>query len=370
MSYRECPAAHPSRAPVVGRRTFTLSLYSSFDMTRSRTDISVVICTYTEARWDDLVAAVASVQRQTVAPREIIVVVDHNPLVLARARAYFMDRQNVVVIENSGERGISDARTCGFAATRGAIIACLDDDAVATPDWLERLSAGYEDPRVLVTGGKIVPSWDSGRPFWFPEEFDWVVGCTYKGMPDTQVAVRNLISCNMSLRREAFEAVGGFNSGIGRLGALPIGCEETEWCIRVGQRFRDKVLLYDPAAIVHHHVPVARARWGYFIRRCYAEGLSKALVAHAVGRGDALSAERAYATRVLPAAVARNMYRAMTRHDMAGVVRAAAIVLGLSATATGYVTGTATALASRGRKAHKAHDDRCSKADAAPPSGR
>ena len=41
-------------------------------------DISVVICAYTEDRWDDLVAAVASVQGQSESPREIVVVVDHN----------------------------------------------------------------------------------------------------------------------------------------------------------------------------------------------------------------------------------------------------------------------------------------------------
>ncbi len=50
-------------------------------------DISVVICAYTESRWRELTEAVESMHRQTLAPREIYVVVDHNPALLERARA-------------------------------------------------------------------------------------------------------------------------------------------------------------------------------------------------------------------------------------------------------------------------------------------
>ena len=79
------------------------------------------------------------------------------------------------------QRGISGARNSGIAAARGAIIAFLDDDAIAAPDWLEQLLAGYSSPNVLGVGGAIEPQWQGGRPRWFPPEFDWVVGCTYLG---------------------------------------------------------------------------------------------------------------------------------------------------------------------------------------------
>ncbi len=57
----------------------------------NETDVSVVICTYTEDRWDDLLAAVDSVRRQSKPALETIVVVDHNPTMLERVRSEIVD---------------------------------------------------------------------------------------------------------------------------------------------------------------------------------------------------------------------------------------------------------------------------------------
>ena len=50
-------------------------------------NISVVICTYTEKRWDTLVAGITSVQQQSMPPYEIIVVSDNNLALAARLQA-------------------------------------------------------------------------------------------------------------------------------------------------------------------------------------------------------------------------------------------------------------------------------------------
>jgi glucosyl-dolichyl phosphate glucuronosyltransferase len=298
-------------------------------------DVSVVICAYTEDRWDDLVAAVASVQSQTAAPMETIVVIDHNDELLARVRA---EIAGVVAIANTEPQGLSGARNSGLAAAGGAVIAFLDDDAVAAPDWLERLTAPYADPRVMGVGGPAEAAWDAGRPRSFPAEFDWVVGCTYRGLPEETSPIRNMIGANMSLRAEVFEAVGGFRVGMGRIGKRPLGCEETEMCIRIQQHWPESVMVYEPAARVRHRVPPSRARWAYFRSRCYAEGLSKALVARFAGAGDGLSSERSYATRTLPLGVLRGIADAL-RGDLAGLARATLIVAGLLVTTAGYVFG-------------------------------
>src|SRR4051812_28350918 len=70
-------------------------------------DVSVVICAYTFDRWDDLVAAVASVQSQTAPAGEVIVVIDHNDELLARVRA---EIAGVVAIPNTEPQGLSGAR--------------------------------------------------------------------------------------------------------------------------------------------------------------------------------------------------------------------------------------------------------------------
>ena len=299
-------------------------------------NISVVICAYTQARWHDLVAAVHSVRGQSVQPREIIVVVDHNPTLLERVHT---EVPYVIAIENQEAKGLSGARNSGIAAATGAVIAFLDDDGVAAPDWLEHLLRAYANPEVMGVGGTVEPLWIGGRPPWFPAEFDWVVGCTYRGLPEVTAPVRNLIGCNMSFRREVFEGVGGFRSGIGRVGIDPAGCEETELCIRVGRRWPSKALLYEPRARVQHRVPARRARWSYFRARCYAEGLSKALVAQAVGAGDGLASERTYTVRTLPRAVIRGVADSL-RGDPSALPRVGAIVAGLALTTAGYLMGT------------------------------
>ncbi|MFI7342600.1 glycosyltransferase [Streptomyces sp. NPDC050085] len=307
----------------------------------TRPTATVVICVYTEDRWGDILAAVDSVRAQSYAALETLLVVDHHAGLLERLRKEYKEAAGVRVLANAGPRGLSAGRNTGIAASRGEIIAFLDDDAVAERDWLRHFADGYADPKVMAVGGRTEPIWASGRrPAWFPAEFDWVVGCTYKGLPPGRVRVRNVLGGNASFRRTAFDVAGGFATGIGRDGdKRPLGCEETELCIRLTRARPDAVLLIDDRAVIHHRVPAGRERFAYFRTRTYAEGLSKALVARSVGADKGLESERAYTTRVLPAGVARGMRDfALARPGGAG--RAGAIVAGVAAAAGGYVLGS------------------------------
>src|SRR5205085_2959822 len=105
---------------------------------------------------------------------------------------------------------LSGSRNSGVTVCRGEIVVFLDDDAVAAPDWLERLLQGYAEPQVVAVGGSIEPVWEEGRPRWFPPEFDWVVGGTYLGLPTATAQLRNLLGCNMSFRRSVLLEAGGF----------------------------------------------------------------------------------------------------------------------------------------------------------------
>ncbi|MFI1164242.1 glycosyltransferase family 2 protein [Streptomyces sp. NPDC020801] len=324
--------------------------------------ISVVICVYTEDRWEDILAAVSSVRAQSRPALETLLVVDHNQALLERLTKEFEEFEasgpeargpgasgpgvcgEVRVLANAGPRGLSAGRNTGIAASRGEVIAFLDDDAVAERDWLLRFAEGYADPRVMAVGGRTMPIWASGRrPDWFPEEFDWVVGCTYKGLPPGRVRVRNVLGGNASFRRTAFDAAGGFATGIGRDGdKRPLGCEETELCIRLSRARPDAVLLIDDRAVIHHRVPRAREHFRYFRTRAYAEGLSKALVARSVGADKGLESERRYTTRVLPAGVARGLRDVLLARP-GGAGRAGAIVAGVLTAAGGYAVGSVRA---------------------------
>ena len=300
--------------------------------------ISVVVCAYTERRWEDLNVAIASLQNQTFPAREIILVIDHNPDLLEKSRQQF---QGITIIENAEARGLSGARNSGIAAAHGDVIAFMDEDAEAAPDWLEKIAACYEDTNVMAAGGSISPLWMTGKPTWFPDEFNWVVGCTYRGMPTTKTPIRNLIGCNMSFRREVFDIAGGFRHAMGRIGTSPVGCEETELCIRARHTFPEKTILYDPnIRVINHRVPSTRANWNYFYSRCFSEGISKALVSKFVGANDALASERRHAMKVLPAGVAKGLSDSF-KGDFSGVVRSFAILTGLIITGSGLVYGSA-----------------------------
>lgn len=299
-------------------------------------DFSVIICTYTEKRWHEITAAVESVRQQTLPASEIIVVVDHNAQLLRRVQEQIC---GVVVVENAGAVGLSGARNSGLATAKSSFVAFLDDDAVAAPEWLRGLSEAFTDSAILGAGGPVLPNWQTQGVSWIPEEFLWVVGCTYRGMPETSCIIRNPIGANMAFRREVFDTVGGFQEHIGRIGTRPLGCEETELCIRARQYWPTRGFLYQPQAPVFHYVPATRTRWRYFFSRCYSEGLSKAFISRYVGVQDSLTSERAYTLKVLPLGVLRALRDAFVHRDHVGLMRAWAICSGLATTATGYLFG-------------------------------
>lgn len=301
---------------------------------------SVVICVYTEERWGDIEQAVASVRAQRRQPRELILVVDHNPGLHAKLKhAHPWAR----VVRNSHERGLSGGKNTGAETATGEIVAYLDDDAVADPGWLEALEEGFQDPAVVGVGGRTDPLWASGRrPGWFPPEFDWTVGCTYRGVPQVKAPIRNVMGGNAAFVRTAVLDAGGFRTGIGRSvqggKSRPLGCEETEFCIRLAQRRPGSIMVYQPTALIGHKVSRQRERFAYFRSRCFAEGLSKATVTQFVGARDGLSSERAHALRTLPLGVLRGLGEA-ARGEAGGLGRAAAIVIGLAWTTWGYLLG-------------------------------
>ena len=300
--------------------------------------VSVVVCAYTMARWELLRRALRSIRSQTSPALEILLVVDHCPELLGRAEEL---GEGLRVLRNVGAVGLSGARNTGVAQARGDVVAFLDDDAAAAPDWLEHLVRPYEEPRVVGVGGHVVAEWEGGRPAWFPQEFDWVVGCSYVGQPTVISAVRNPIGANMSFRRDAMLAVGGFAADVGRVGARPVGCEETELSIRLARWDPTSLIMLQPRAVVRHHVPGGRSRFEYFGRRCWAEGLSKASVSRLTDPRAALASERAYALRTLPRGAARGMADAVRRGQLGGIARALAIGAGLTITTAGYAVGRA-----------------------------
>lgn len=301
---------------------------------------SVVVCVYTEKRLSQIRAALDSIGRQTMPPGQVIVVADHNPALRDRLAAEYPDLE---VTSNKFEKGLSGARNTGIEHAAGDVVVFLDDDARAQPQWLETLLASYDNESVVGVGGKVLADWSSpGRPAWMPEEFLWVVGCSYQGLPELKAEVRNPIGANMSFRRSAFDRAGPFDSSVGRTftSSRPLGCEETEFSIRLRKLSPSGRIIYEPRAVVYHHVDQSRATWRYFLGRCRAEGCSKARVSRLSGASAALSSERSYVTNTIMRALRRELAGVFKSGKKDSMMRLAALSLGTLSAAAGYIRET------------------------------
>lgn len=300
-------------------------------------DASVIVCAFASRRLEQTVECVEAVLAQWPAPGEVIVVVDHNEALEVDLRSRLPEA--VRVIANQGAKGLSSARNTAVETSRHEVVVFIDDDALPAAQWLGGLVSAFAQPAVAGAGGQAVARWEQEQPGWFPDEFLWVVGCSYRGQTAAG-PVRNPLGCNMAFRAAAFRRVGGFDPAIGRLGTRPLGCEETEFCVRVARELEGSEVVLVPGAAVTHRVPQDRGTPLYLIRRCYYEGISKALV-RKLGDVRSLDTERAYVRRVLPGCVVANLRTAMTgSHRAAALGQAAAVVAGLAAAAAGYLAGS------------------------------
>jgi glucosyl-dolichyl phosphate glucuronosyltransferase len=306
------------------------------DLAKASLQASVIVCAYTEERWPQIQLALDSVVKQTVRPCQVIVVSDHNPALFERLKAEYPEFD---VIANEFSPGLSGARNSGVEHAVGDIVVFLDDDARAEPGWLEALLASYVDESVLGVGGQVLPEWATAeKPGWFPDEFLWVVGCTYTGLPETKAEIRNPVGANMSFRRSAFDKAGHFEASMGRnlRVRMPSGCEETEFSIRLLAVSPGCRILYEPGAVVHHYVGEARGTWRYFLHRCFAEGCSKERVARLSNATAALSSERSYVAHTLRRAMGRELSQVFLRGSADAAGRLAALTLGVTWAAAGY----------------------------------
>jgi Glycosyl transferase family 2 len=297
--------------------------------------VSVIVCCFTEERWDDLSACLESLFVQTHAPDEIVVIVDHNPAMLERVQQTWEGW--VKAYANIHPKGLVGSQNTSLEVVTSDIVAFIDDDTVATPSWTQHLLRHYENPSVIAVGGFITPSWLPRQPRWYPEEFFWIVGGSYKGLPEKLSPVRNLWGGNRSFRRSLMIQAGGFleTPELSNVGVTHSGSDETELCIRLRQHNPNGVILFDPKARVYHKVPAHQATYTYFLARCRSEGCSKA-VTRQLAQQDGLSSETTHIKKTLPLAVLRAL-------GQGNIAKAAAISSGMLMSRVGFLEGKRSA---------------------------
>ena len=274
--------------------------------------LSVVITSYSTDRLKDVEEALDSLQAQTYANLEMIFVGENTRSVCDHVVAYARERAitNLTTLFNDGTPGLSAARNLGIERAQGEIIAFLDDDAVAFPDWAQEMadSLAADDGPIAVTGPAF-PAWQHESMDWFPEEFFWIISCRVPSSERERThEVRNVWGVNMGFRREAFDR-GAFDERLGgNMGAadgskLGLLGEDTLFSIRLG-RETGRPLVYNPRLRVKHKVHAYRLNPRFVQRRAFWEGYTKAWLKRVSGRngsaaGDVLAPEYKLLRRIL-----------------------------------------------------------------------
>jgi len=301
--------------------------------------VSVIIPAYTIDRMDDILRSVQSANYQSAKPLEIIIAVDHNGDLRDSLIAIVDDyADNVRVVLNDMVIGGAETRNAGIRASLGDIVAFLDDDAWAIDDWLHHLMRHYEDSNVLAVGGNTVSVWEDGRPRWFPEELDWLVGGIWKGHPDGPCEVRNLIGPNMSFRREVCDTIGYMRTELGAMPGRARAGDETEFYIRLKSMIPTGKVMYEPSAVVYHKVYAWKSTIGHLIRRSASDGYWKSRTARSLKAlsSEMLSVESSYLKYLLCKAFPGRILRFWQNWQL---LQAGAIMLSIACVGAGYVLG-------------------------------
>ncbi len=234
---------------------------------------SVVVCT--RNRRDSLADCLASLEGQRPDDLEIVVVdngsTDGTATFLARWQAQGANRVSV----EEPVAGLSRARNRGLTVAAGDIVLFLDDDAVAPAAWAAAHLAAYGDDRVVAAGGPVELEFPQGRPAWAVRELEhWWSALDHGDAPGPFPPPHGPYGTNMSVRRAAALAVGGFDVTLGRIGDSLLSSEEADLFERLWSSGGS--IRYEPAARVIHRVTPDRLRVRWLLRRGWAQGRSNA----------------------------------------------------------------------------------------------
>jgi GT2 family glycosyltransferase len=301
-------------------------------------DATIVMATYDPQRWSFLAIAIESLLSGADRPRRVVVCVDHNEELQERIRLKW---PQITVLLNKGEPGASGTRNTGAEDADTPFIVFVDDDIRVHKGWLTHLLEPFADAAVVGTGGGVVAVWQSGQPRWFPEEFLWVVGASYRGMPTVRSVIRNVWSENMAVRTDVFRSVGGFRSEFGKVGQRN-SPEDTDLCIRMAASVAGGTWIYAPEALAEHHIPSSRASFSYFLHRNYLEGRGKVEMVQLLGPQEKLQDERDYLLRILPSGILAGLWTTICHGNPSGLFKAGAILSGILAAGIGAVSGYAS----------------------------
>jgi len=277
---------------------------------------SVVIPTH--QRRDTVVRTVGALAGQSLADFEAIVVVDGSTDGTAAALRALGTPFTLSVLEQPN-RGAGAARNAGADAARGELLLFLDDDMEADPKLLAEHDRAHREGADVVLGDLPLHP-DSPRNVLSAGVESWARARHERLASAADVPIADLLTGQLSVARDVFHELGGFDAGFTRDGAF--GGEDVDFGYRV-QRAGRRVI-FNPAAISRQYFDVDPAR---YLRREFEAGRSDAeLIAKHPERAPELAGRRTFRSRrsrflLRPLVSAPGFVSAPLRWVVAGLVR-------------------------------------------------
>ena len=219
--------------------------------------VSVVVPTHDRAGY--LAVTLDSLNAQDIeAPYEVIVVDDGS----RDATAGVARRAGVRYVRHDRPRGVNAARNEGFRVASSDLIALVDDDVYAPPEWLRAMVDGAAaHPEAEAFGGPIRARFEGPTPRSCGRELPPITTLDL-GAEDREAEL--VWSANMLVRRRALDRVGEFDE------TLPTGGDEEDWLRRL--RAEGGKVVYLAAAGLDHRRAGADARLRPLMRAAYQRG--------------------------------------------------------------------------------------------------
>jgi len=149
----------------------------------------------------------------------------------------------------SEEPGKTHSRNNAVRKSKGNLLVFIDDDAVATDSWLHELLKPFEDVSIGAVGGPsvLMPKASLREviadKLLYSSMASWKSSSRYMAKGETRFTDESeLHSCNLAIRREAFDLAEGFPD--------IVPCEENALLNNIESVGFN--LVYTPLAVVHH----------------------------------------------------------------------------------------------------------------------